>query len=467
MFASGLGNPHPPGMGPKSGPGWRGGAGGLAFDLLRWGLIVCPPSRGPDRPAGARSSAPGDPDLLRSRKELALLDVHAHARLNARNLRVTARALALAGAIFIPGVLLAPSALAQIANLPPGVNSRAQLTPDDEKAITTFLDAYKAKLTGTDLDDLRDARKNILQTLQPQNVSVDYKLKLGSQLVPLIRQLVDSGDEVKVVNGLFMAGELGTQPCVEVMTSKLADPKTTIRLAAAAAINRALESLSGSAPAMQAGGAGSLVNAVASQLQAEKDPIAADPMVRAMVAGVNISAANLSDVRTSAFAKLCTIMTERTAAMESNAPSDRELENLIRAGSAIRDALTGAGGKNVPQSAVKDAAALSGEYLAYVKRLLKDGVYPQISKDDPAEAQASKLSARAGAVQLVSVAENIAFYALATTATQPPAQTALAQSLRSGTTANDARFAEDVKALIGPQGSLVKTYSFAADRFSK
>jgi hypothetical protein len=374
--------------------------------------------------------------------------------------------MAIGCATLLTGSIYAPVALAQIATLPPGINTRPQLSSDDEKAIASFLDGLRSKFTGDDLDAMRDARREVLALLQPQGVSVDFKLKLGAQLVPIIRQLVDTGDETRVINGLRMAGELATQPCVEILTSKLGDAKTTVRLAAGAAINRALESLAGPAPAMQAGGANSLIAAVADRLKVETDPAAADPMVRALAAALNISSASLAESRSSAFARLASIMADRTAALGSGPASEREMENLIRAGSAIRDALTGAGGKQVPQQAVKDAAALAGESLAYVKRLLKEGVYPQVVQNDPPEAQASKTEARAAAVQLVFVAENIAFYALSISQSTPPAQTTLAQSLKSAKTADDARFAEDVKGLIGPQGTLVKTYSFESGRFT-
>lgn len=394
-----------------------------------------------------------------------MLDVHA--RIDARSVRATLRALILAGALAAPIAFYAPVAHAQVASIPAGINTKTQLTSDDEKALAAFIDAQKPKLLGANLDDMRSARRDILALLQPQNVSVDFKLKLGAQIVPLIKQLVESGDETKVINGLRMAGELATQQCVEILISKLNDSKTTIRLAAAAGINRALESLAGSAPAMQAGGASSLINAIAAQLKDEKDASAMDPMVRALAAALNIASSNFAEARSAAFVHLATIMAERIKTLPATAPSDREMENLVRAGEAVRDALTGAGGKSIPQNAVKDAAALGGETLAFVKRLLQAGAYPVINQGDAEEAQVSKREARAAAVQLVSVGEATIFYARTATEPNPPAPTKLADTLKSAKTPEDARFAEDVLLLIGPRGALVKTYSFPADQFSK
>lgn len=369
--------------------------------------------------------------------------------------------------MLVPAGIIAAPARAQVVNLPAGISTKPQLVSADEQAIGQFVEAQKPLLLGADPEAMRRARHEILTTLQSQDVSVSYRLTLGKSLVPVIKDLIASGDETKIINALRMAGDLGTQPCVEILISKLGDPKATIRLAAAAGINRALESLSRQAPAMQSGPALTLVNALAARLQVEDDLIAADPMIRGLVAALNIGDPNFAEARSVALTQLCVIMSDRVRALGVTPASDRMMENIIRAGVAARDALAGPGGRSVPPEAIKAAAGFGGDVLAYLQGLLKAGVFPQIAQNDEQDVQDQKQRDRGPAVQLALVAENIVFFARSATEPNTPDATRLSESFRVARTAEDARFAEDVTVLIGPQGALVQTYGFPADRFMK
>jgi hypothetical protein len=117
------------------------------------------------------------------------------------------------------------------------------------------------------------------------------------------------------------------------------------------------------------------------------------------------------------------------------------------------------------KSSVKSSAE-SPQTKREIKREIKRGAYPSVAPGDDDAARASKVEARALVVQTASLGETIVFFAQGLSG-QSGSPTKMAELLKDASVQNDARFAEDVKAITGPQGVLSKPpFGIAASRFA-
>jgi hypothetical protein len=351
-------------------------------------------------------------------------------------------------------------------SLPEGIATSLQLSEDQRGQVRAFVAASKDALLGTDADKLRRARVQLLDPLEKSGVSVAFRLELAGAALPIAEQMVRSEDVSAVINGLKIAGDLATDPAGRLCITKLDDQRVAVRFAAAAALNRLLEAAWREAPAISSVQAQSMVAALGKRLAVEPDPMVPDALVRGMISGFQGEGTDFADARGVALKTLCDSLGQRVRESGKDGLPTEMLRTTIRGAAAVRDLLTSTTARSLVPTQVADAAGFGGDLLTFAKREIKRGAYPSVAPGDDDAARASKVEARAFVVQAASLGETIVFFAQGLSG-QTGSPTKMAELLKDASVQNDARFAEDVKAITGPQGVLSKPpFGIAASRFA-
>lgn len=350
--------------------------------------------------------------------------------------------------------------------LPPELSTALQIGPAQSEQLAAFVKANAAELTGSDRERARAARSLLLEPLRVDGVSVAFRLQYATLVLPIAEGMVRGADEAQTIAGLHMAGELATEGAARLAGERLGDDRQAVRFAAAAALNRTLQALERSAPAMSPAQATAVVRLIAGRLANEKDAHVGDTLIRGLSSGTRLAQKpEFADTAANAFALLCDGASAMVRSAASPTPDADRLAAFIRAGSVVRDALTGPAARSLPRDSVIKAAGLGGDLLAHAARIVAGGSLGNVPEGATPEASAPVLARRALVIQCAAVGETVVYFARSVVDPSAP-QTRLSDLLKSGSVRDDASFGVEVKSLIGPEGALVKPpLSLPGDRF--
>jgi hypothetical protein len=357
--------------------------------------------------------------------------------------------------VVVAGVLLAlPPVCRAQQPLPPEIVSAPSLSSDARSSIGTYVSEIVPKLTGEDDAAFFRARDAALEPLQQPSCSVAFRIEYGRQLMDTLKSLAAGSSEVRAINAMRIAGQLASDPAVDLLQRSLTDERVSVRYAAVLGLRMAFEAIESQPPAIVPDSASRVVVLLSKRFDAEQDAYVIDAIIRALDAAGRITSANYAATRDQAYTLLAKELGKRVANAKPGEFDEGQLASLLRAGVALRDAVTRIA---VPlqRDTLIAAAGYAGDLLALSAR----------------EVQGSDLSPerRAALVNLVAAAQAIVPLAADRVApgggfTGLPA--GMNDALAGATRTSDARFLEQVDAAVGPNGKLAGTpFSFPPTRF--
>ncbi|MDX2148429.1 MAG: hypothetical protein SFZ23_12995 [Planctomycetota bacterium] len=377
----------------------------------------------------------------------------------------------------LPGTGVAGSAaLGQ--SLPQAITERAgPLSASDIQTVREHVERQASRLDAEALtgEAIRSARDALLTPLQGTNVTVAFRNEYGRQLEPSLQKWITSGRDVLVFNALRVAGEIATEGTAPLLLPHLSAPSPATRYAAAFATGAAFDAASRGSPAIQRDTAFRLIDALGAQLRTETDLAVVDRLALSLISASRADA-QLPGTRALALQRLGESLSSRIPPVKGGDArrelSAEELMVMTRAGDAMRDALSGVGGdrllpgNDAARGAIKAVAGFGGDLVAYVVRHLKQETWPPIKGSDSDGVKGERRAARDLPASLMNLGELIVYFARVNNGEANAPQTKLSERVKAAQLAEDARVAEDAKAMIGENGALVRQFGFPASRFA-
>lgn len=352
--------------------------------------------------------------------------------------------------VFIAACTLVCALAAQAQDLAQEVRRAAQLAPEQATAVANYVKDHSANLASNDPQQIRRDRAALLSPLADAQATPAFRIRYSEALAPIIRPLAENASEIVAINALVLAGDLATSGGAEILTKAADSSKPAIRYQAAYGLRRTFEALSTMpSPTMRADQIEDAVKLIGTRLSAENDALVIDGLVLA-----SIEAMRITTVRRLAVNTLCTALGTKIKAQKSAIAGDSLAKAFLRAGTGVRDVLTGSQSGQLSPEAIKAAAELGGQMIAYCVKTVESKVLT-----------ADKAS-RDIHSQLATVGETLVLLATNLQGATPPASKNLGAKLRDASTQSDASFGIDARTLIGPGGLLSKDpFKFAGNAF--
>lgn len=254
----------------------------------------------------------------------------------------------------------------------------AQAIGADQKArIEAFTAANLAKLKGEDKKAREDAREELIKPLDAQGVALAFRLAYGQALSGELGKLVANADDHVAFNALRVASRLGTPQGIDIIRGGLSDQRASVRAGAARSMREAIRSVVTAAQSpvnkskLETG-----VDALATALNAEKDPIVARGLIQALDAPRAGSPEAFGDLHARAMEKLGEALAARLKAAPVSGEGSAAWSEAAVSGvdSVRRTFLDPQRAKFAGQAGLKkQAAILSGQALSYVSARLGAG----------------------------------------------------------------------------------------------
>ena len=168
----------------------------------------------------------------------------------------------------------ASTALAQATRLPGSiVTATRPLTPEESRALSQFLDQNLVKLSGSDKDEVRSARSDLIRALSQSTATPLFRSECSKALLPRLNEIVGSKDLFSATNALEVMRALCTSESVLALC-KAADPDSqrspALRLVASSGIPSSI-----SKTTMNEAQAAMVVRAMKQSIQSESSWMAA------------------------------------------------------------------------------------------------------------------------------------------------------------------------------------------------
>jgi hypothetical protein len=352
---------------------------------------------------------------------------------------------------------LTPSAaLAQGDEIGADVRRTPQLTQDQAELVTRFVKEHSANLGSENPQLIKRDRVALLAALADKEASPAFRLRFSEALAPTLSSLGTNASEIVVINSLVIAGDLATAQGVELLTKGLASSKPSVRYQAAFGFRRTFESLNDmKTPTMRPDQAESGIRAVTEQIGKESDALVVDGLVFAAS-----EASRSSGFRSAALLHLGNALSSKIKSHAGKLAAEAVAQSYLRAGAAVRDALTASDSGQLAPESMKAATAMAGHLIAYCVHVVETKALPT---GDKGSAEAAIRETHA---QLATTAENVLLLAVTHQGGAAPVARKIGDKLKVGSTAADASFSEDARSLIGKDGLLTKDpFKFAPDSF--
>lgn len=280
---------------------------------------------------------------------------------------------AMAYAIMMVSALAAFPSHAQLNDLPSGIVSRLQLSPDDEATVREFVERHAtvALLAHVDTEVIRQARSRLVRPLLDRDVSASFRLTYSRLLLPVLGPLISHERDVVAVNAIVIVAELGTGEAIDAVNKVARSKSAVVRYQAAYAVTRTFESIQNSAVAVVPAVAESLAEGLEKRIAEESDPSVLDGLTRAGIAACAVMKPGMELVRPKAVSSLARGLSKRSDLSGDKILPDTTQGSLLRVVADLRDHIAGARGTPIAGDARKDAAALGGDVLAHVSRVLR------------------------------------------------------------------------------------------------
>jgi HEAT repeat protein len=127
-----------------------------------------------------------------------------------------------------------------------------QLNDAQKAAVNKLVEDHRSDLASEKAAVVMAARQALLDPLMtPQaTIGTGFRLYLSSQLIDSLRPIVAGKADANAINALVIAGEIGTQPCVELLEAGVKATSPSVRRAAAYGMQRTFLALANHSPAM-------------------------------------------------------------------------------------------------------------------------------------------------------------------------------------------------------------------------
>jgi hypothetical protein len=341
--------------------------------------------------------------------------------------------------------------MAQADELGADLRRAPQLTGAQVDAVSKFVKDHSANLGSDNPQLIKRDRISLLEPLADPQSSPAFRLRFSEAISGSLNTLAASENEIVVINAMVIAGDLATAQGVELLNKGLASAKPAVRYQAAFGFRRTFEALTSmSTPTMRPDQAESAIRAVSEAIAKESDGLVVDGLVFA-----GVEATKSASLRNTALMHLNTAISGRSRTLTTKANSDQISHAFLRAAAGTRDALAAAQQGQVSAEALKATAELAGNLIAYCVRVIESKSLP-----------ASEKAARETHSQLATTCENVLLLSVTLHGDKAPDARHIGEKLKSGSTASDAAFGEDARALIGDGGLLSKDpFKFKADAF--
>ena len=324
--------------------------------------------------------------------------------------------LARAGTLAV-ALLTAPCAAQPIGGLRDDLITKiTALSSAETDEVRQFVEPRLLALAGNDAVARERARAELVSSLRRPGVSVAFRQAYrGAMLDRLTPLASDARDEV-AINALLVLGELADDAAARVLLERTGDDRQTVRYAAIAALTTSFRAARDQAPALTPATAGRIVDHLGERLRNEPDAWTADAVARALIAAGSIGRSEFASVSQNAWVALGEGVGDRLYSAEPSPELRIVLLTAMRAGEAMRDAITAPTG--IDDRATRAAAGLGGEAIGFVSRLLERG---ELASGD-----------RRVEADLVNIGENLVFFSRQRLLSTPPPQTRLADMLNAG-----------------------------------
>lgn len=348
-------------------------------------------------------------------------------------------------------VALPAAALAQTEELGSDLRRAPQLTSAQVDSVVKFVNDHSTNLSSDNPQKIKRDRTALLEPLADAQASPAFRLRFSEAIAGQLGTLASSENEIVVINSMVIAGDLATAQGVELLTKGLTSAKPAVRYQAAFGFRRTFEALTSmSTPTMRPDQAESAIRAVSEAIGKESDGLVVDGLVFASVEATKSAA-----LRNAALTHLNTAVSSRSRSLASKADSEQISQAFLRAAAGARDALAAAQQGQVSPEALKASAEMAGNLIAYCVRAIESKSLPLREK-----------AARELHSQLATTCENVLLLSVTLHGDKAPDARHIGEKLKSGSTAGDAAFGEDARALIGNGGLLSKDpFKFKADAF--
>lgn len=261
--------------------------------------------------------------------------------------------------------------------LPPDIIGAQAIGADQKARIEAFTAANLAKLKGEDKKAREDARDELIKPLDAQGVALAFRLAYGQALAGELGKLVTNADDHVAFNALRVASRLGTPQGIDIIRGGLSDQRASVRAGAARSMREAIRSVVTAAQSpvnkskLETG-----VDALATALNAEKDPIVARGLIQALDAPRAGTPDAFGDLHARAMEKLGEALAARLKAAPVSGEGAAAWSEAAVSGvdSVRRTFLDPQRAKFAGQAGLKkQAAILSGQALSYVSARLGAG----------------------------------------------------------------------------------------------
>lgn len=310
------------------------------------------------------------------------------------------------------------------------------------------------RLGSDNVEQAQQARSAIISAISDPDMAVEARFNAANQLIEPVRTMIESGEENTIVNGLMIAGNIVTPESIGLIESTYQSELPGVRYASMRALRTSMRIVgSQRTPSLQAPEIGRQVKAAGELLRNDPDMFVAEGAGRALAQAAKINNPRLAAAAESAFKELAEGVSSRITSIDE-LPEDKQ-EGVVRIAMLTTFELGRMlQGANRPgQDAVRGAAALAGDSLAYVYGRFQDAGR-QIGSIDADE--------KTVLTQLVGSSETLLYYARSAIG-QAAEQTQLRANFESG---NDRDFNRNMLSIIGGTGILTQPpFSLKADRF--
>ena len=310
------------------------------------------------------------------------------------------------------------------------------------------------RLSSDNVEQVQSARSSIITAISNPQMAVGDRLQASSQLIEPVRALIESGEENQIVNGLMIAGSIVTPEAIGLIESTYASEIPGVRYAAMRALRTSFRILGDQrTPSLQTQEVARQLKTAGEILRTDSDAYVAEGAARALTQAAKMSDNRLAASAEAAFTELAKGASSRLTEL-STLPQVKQ-DGVVRVAmiSTFELGRMLQGANRPGQPAVREAAALAGDSLAYVYKRFQDAGR-QIGSIDPDE--------KAVLTQLVGSSETLIYYARRALG-QTAEQTQLRANFES---ANDRDFNRNILSIIGGSGVLTQPpFSLEADRF--
>lgn len=334
-------------------------------------------------------------------------------------------------------VLLCGGAAYGQAALPDELIANPQLSGSEQERLNAFVTAVVGDLSSRDAEAARDARDEVLESLERDSVSVDFRIRYAEALLPTVRKLMAAAEPGQRLTGLRLAGALATEDSADLVVAALQSQEPSERYMAVSSMGRIFRASASQPPAVSRNRLQRLVSEIDQLVRAEQDAAIVDTGARALLDASAIPNDVIAGVAAEADAALFAALSERV----QNADA-AEVSLMTAAMRALESAQRRILGEGLSRPLAQASAALAGDSIAMLVRTGADGPV---------------------AVQLAGAAD--ALIVFATENLDPRAQ---ANPANLGQAVENGNLAEAAEAVIGPDGVLTRPpHGLPADRFSR